>query len=137
MYVSRTYVKICFQLVLTGYEITKYDKSQPSAIWASILKQISHILLVSYSAFNPLAYCGELMYNQLLVKLCCRKSIVNANLLHSEIQLQTMASGTLVGNDPLSQQLKDLDAQSRLLTGLQPQIGSTEEQSLLSQEVKS
>ena len=76
------------------------------------------------------------MYNQLLVKLCCRKSIVNSNLLHSEIQLQTMASGTLVGNDPLSQQLKDLDAQSRLLTGLQPQIESTEEQSLLSQEVK-
>ena len=62
-------MKICFQIVLTGYEITKYDKSEPSAKWASILKQISHILLVSYSALNPLAYCGELMYNQLFVKI--------------------------------------------------------------------
>ena len=80
------------------------------------------------------------MYNQLFVKICCRKSIVNnANLLHSEIQLQTMQNGTLVGSDPLSQQLKELDAQSRLLTGLQPQIESTDQQSLLtsqSQEVE-
>ena len=134
MYVPRTYEKICFQIVLTGYEITKYDKSQPSATWASILKHISHILLVSYSALNPLAYCGELIYNQLLVKLCCRRSNVNLTL-HSEIQLQTMQGGTLVGTDSLTQQLKDLDAQSRLLTGLQPQIRSTDQQRLFNQEV--
>ena len=130
------YVKIYFQIVLTGYEITKYDKSQPSALWASILKHISHILLVSYSALNPLAYCGELIYSQLLLKLCCRKSNINP-ALHSEIQLQTIqGGGTLVGNDSLSQQLKDLDAQSRLLTGIQPQIRSTDQRRLHSQDVE-
>ena len=46
-----------------------------------------------------------------------------------------MQGGTLVGTDSLTQQLKDLDAQSRLLTGLQPQIRSTDLQRLSNQEV--
>ena len=53
------------QIILTGYEITIRTNVKPFPIWARILKQISHILLVVYSALNPLAYCGELIFNQL------------------------------------------------------------------------
>ena len=77
------------QIVLTGYEITNYENPDQSATWARILKQVSHILLVCYSALNPIAYCGELIYITMVSKLCCKKSATNDNLFLSERHLKT------------------------------------------------
>ena len=86
-------VTICFsfklQIVLTGYEITNYENPNQSATWARILKQVSHILLVCYSALNPIAYCGELMYNTMVLKSCCKKSVPDGTLFLSERHLKT------------------------------------------------
>lgn len=32
------------------------------AAWAKVLKELSQVLLVAYSALNPMAYCGDLVY---------------------------------------------------------------------------
>ena len=34
-----------------------------------MLKEVSHLLLISYSALNPLAYCGELIWKHLVMKM--------------------------------------------------------------------
>ena len=82
------------QIVLTGYEITNYENPKRSATWARILKQISHILLVCYSALNPIAYCGELIYNTMVLKLCCKKTATDrGTYFHSEAQMKTTNQG--------------------------------------------
>lgn len=48
------------------------------ATWAKVLKEFSQVLLVCYSAFNPLAYCGDLVYRSTvkrLINCCCRKQL--------------------------------------------------------------
>ena len=51
---SNTYCSF-FQLFLTGYELFSSNHSP-------IANEFNNILLVSYSAFNPFAYCGELIF---------------------------------------------------------------------------
>ena len=47
---------------------------------------------------------------------CCRKEL-------SEIELMESAGITVRGIDSIEQQLKDLDPQSRILSGLRPEPG--------------
>ena len=42
--------------------MTKWPK------WTLLTREISQLLLVSYSALNPLAYCGDLVFRYLLGK---------------------------------------------------------------------
>ena len=99
--------------------------------WARILKEVSHVLLVAYSALNPIAYCGELAYQFLyknVVDKCCFKLFpscvkccapVGTTESHpSELEMMKSVGITLYGPDPLQQQLDQLDNQSRLLSGL-------------------
>jgi len=114
---------------LTGYEITNDTGSLSRwATWAIVLKEVSHVLLVSYSAFNPLAYCGGLLlrttklYWKKFISRCsefldsygiqlglCRTS----HACISEIEMMKSVGITLNGADPIHQQLQELDAQSR------------------------
>ena len=57
------------QVLLTGYEITTSSQQSEWSNWALVLKEVSHLLLISYSALNPLAYCGELIWKHLVIKL--------------------------------------------------------------------
>ena len=117
-------------MIITAYEIfmEKYEQHL-WASWVRILKQISQILLVAYSALNPIAYCGELVYqgyHQILKKYSCCKipdclrcykdEVVPSH--QSELDMMKSVGITLNGADPLQQQLKELDIQSRILSGL-------------------
>lgn len=103
--------------------------------WARVLKELSHVLLVSYSALNPLAYCGELLLRegkkacrrigQLFVGCLSRcgchiKTTSNSRYCQSEFEMMKSIGITLNGADPIPQQLQELDAQSRILSGLPP-----------------
>lgn len=52
--------------MLTLYEVSMHGEEGWSmarwATWARLLKEVSQVLLVTYSAFNPVAYCRELFY---------------------------------------------------------------------------
>ena len=117
-------------MVITIYEIFE-EKYEPHlwASWVRILKQVSQVLLVAYSALNPVAYCGELVYQQyhkILKKwgyntipscLTCYKDQENPSP-QSELDVMKSVGITLNGADPLQQQLQELDIQSRILSGL-------------------
>ncbi len=53
------------QVVVTVYEVS-YHRHEGGRIdnwsdWARVTKELSHVLLIAYSAFNPVAYCGDLI----------------------------------------------------------------------------
>ena len=54
------------QVVLTVYEVSFHSREGGGTSrwsdWARVLKEVSQVLLVAYSAFNPLAYCGDLVF---------------------------------------------------------------------------
>ena len=90
---------------------------------------------MSYSALNPLAYCGELLLRAgrkvfrrigqtgragLTCLGCNFKSDSNSRFCQSEFEMMKSVGITLNGADPIPQQLQELDAQSRILSGLPP-----------------
>ena len=95
------------KVILTGYEITYYGTEQPAATWAVVLKETSHILLVCYSAFNPIAYCGDLVIRQIRAS-CCPSSDTNGNVNNGSEAVQMKTYGVV-------STVQDLDVQSRLL----------------------
>ena len=92
---------------------------------------MSQVLLVAYSALNPVAYCGELviqlccpkflransLYKLILKYCCCREPQTGASQ-QSELDMMKSVGITLNGADPIQQQLEELDVQSRILSGL-------------------
>ena len=60
---------VLLKVILTGYEIATFEEPGKAAVWAIVMKEISHILLVCYSAFNPIACCGELLCRSILLPL--------------------------------------------------------------------
>ena len=130
-----------FQVIITGYEILSDRANVGGSLdgwstWARVLKELSHVLLVSYSALNPLAYCGELLLRtgrkvfrrfwQTMTGCfscfdsCCNKTPSTSRYCHSEFEMMKSIGITLNGADPIPQQLQELDAQSRILSGLPP-----------------
>ena len=130
----------CFQVIITCYEIFSDGASVGGSLdgwstWARVLKELSHVLLVSYSALNPLAYCGELLLRAgrkafrrigqtsrdfLSCMGCQLKTNSNSRFCQSEFEMMKSVGITLNGADPIPQQLQELDAQSRILSGLPP-----------------
>ena len=128
------------QVIITGYEILSDGASVGGGLegwstWARVLKELSHVLLVSYSALNPLAYCGELLLRagrKVFRRLgqaasgrfsrlgCPFKTTSNSRYCQSEFEMMKSIGITLNGADPIPQQLQELDAQSRILSGLPP-----------------
>ena len=53
-------------MILTVYEVSHHGRDGGNdsgwSYWAKLLKEFSHILLVCYSALNPIAYAGDLVY---------------------------------------------------------------------------
>ena len=114
-----------------AYEIFTGKQQHQWAPWVRILKMVSQILLVAYSALNPVAYCGELVY-----QLCCTKCLKKLGRIaipsvfkccdckeqdqsqQSELDMMKSVGITLSGADPIQQQLQELDMQSRILSGL-------------------
>ena len=125
-------------MIITGYEILSDGASVGGSLdgwstWARVLKELSHVLLVSYSALNPLAYCGELLLRAgkkisrrigqtsrtcLSCFGCHLKTNSNSRFCQSEFEMMKSVGITLNGADPIPQQLQELDAQSRILSGL-------------------
>ena len=91
------------------------------ATWALVTKDLSHVLLVAYAALNPIAYCGGPLLSvvrkglQNIVNFCRRTETISTK---SELEMMKSVGITLNGADPMEQQLRDLDAQSRILTGI-------------------
>ena len=92
---------------------------------------MSQVLLVAYSALNPLAYCGELVIqlcwpkclkanslHRVVLKYCCCREPQTGTSQQSELDMMKSVGITLNGADPIQQQLEDLDMQSRILSGL-------------------
>ena len=54
------------QVVVTVYEVICHGREGGRVVrwaaWAKVLKELSQVLLVAYSALNPIAYCGDLVY---------------------------------------------------------------------------
>ena len=83
-------------------------------------KELSHVLLVAYAALNPLAYCGGPLMPAIhkfwaKVTQYCRSDQISTK---SELEMMRSVGITLNGADPMEQQLRELDAQSRILTGI-------------------
>ena len=82
------------KVILTGYEIANFDLPESSAaLWAQVMKETSHILLVCYSAFNPLACCGELLFKSLIVpifNLCGHCSLKKTYVESELIQMKSI-----------------------------------------------
>ena len=63
------------KVFLTGYELmfmgekNEFMHSWPS--WFKAMNEISTFLLVTYSALNPFAYCGKLIFTE-MAKFCDR-----------------------------------------------------------------
>ena len=92
-------------------------------VWAKIFNELNNVLLASYSALNPLAYCGELIFktSSKTFKGCFaqKKTPQKRNgVLNSEYSAMKSVGITLGGPDPLVIQLEELDEQSRLMCGL-------------------
>ena len=102
---------------MTAYEIATYgDSHELTATWVIVLKDVSHVLLVSYSALNPLAYCGELLWSMVKNKICrCPCKCTEASNVHSEVVQMKSIGYTATCNNT-----SDLDAQSRILSGIGP-----------------
>ena len=53
-------------MVVTVYEVICHGREGGRVVrwaaWAKVLKELSQVLLVAYSALNPIAYCGDLVY---------------------------------------------------------------------------
>lgn len=134
------FISFSLQVIITGYEILSDGASLGGSLdgwstWARVLKELSHVLLVSYSALNPLAYCGELLLRagkklfrrigqtgraSLTCMGCPLKTNSNSRFCQSEFEMMKSVGITLNGADPIPQQLQELDAQSRILSGLPP-----------------
>ena len=88
------------------------------------------MLLMLYSALNPLAYCGGLIFkiiNQgvtFFIKKFRKNPIQRNGVVISEYGAMRSYGITLSGPDPLRIQLQELDAQSRIMMGLGQQIVS-------------
>ena len=98
---SRSFSDVYFQVILTGYEITVSSDLMIWSTWALILKEISHLLLIAYSAFNPLAYCGELIWKHLVLRfwnalLCKRNSLPNLNTEGNVTRLRNSGWGPII-----------------------------------------
>ena len=96
--VFQSFNVVYFQVILTGYEITVSSDLMIWSTWALILKEISHLLLIAYSAFNPLAYCGELIWKHLVLRfwnalLCKRNSLPNLNTEGNVTRLRNLGWG--------------------------------------------
>ena len=64
---------LIFQVALTGYELIAGSMAE-WPVTLLVANEFNNILLVFYSACNPLAYCGELIYKKLCLDcLCCCK----------------------------------------------------------------
>ena len=126
-----TTMLLILQIIITAYEIAADNPNLDIwTPWARILKEVSHVLLVAYSALNPIAYCGELIYHfsyHNITKKCCFKIIPACAKCckepekisdQSELDMMKSVGITLNGADPILQQLKELDIQSRILSGL-------------------
>lgn len=111
-------------MILTVYEVVCHRHEGGSmanwAIWARVTKELSQVLLVLYSALNPLAYCGDLVLKNTFKKIikecgccCCKKEL-------SDIEIMESYGITVRGIDSIEKQLEDLDPQSRILSGLKP-----------------
>ena len=112
-----------FQIALTCLELFgSYGKSMNAwPGWGIIFNELNNLLLVSYSALNPLAYCGELVFKTLTRYFKRSNKIPQKRngVIISEYERDMKSLGiTLNGPDPLGQQLEELDAQSRLMCGL-------------------
>ena len=126
-------------MILTGYEIANFDLPESSAaLWAQVMKETSHILLVCYSAFNPLACCGELLFKSLIVPIfnLCGHCSLKKTYVESELIQMKSIGVTVNGSACIDQvffkmqqiysifyhciffQLEEIDPQSKLLTGL-------------------
>ena len=90
-------------------------------VWAKFFNELNNILLVSYSALNPLAYCGELVFKTICHYFKRSNQIPqqrNGIIISNEYGDMKSIGITLNGPDPLEKQLEELDAQSRLMCGL-------------------
>jgi len=65
----------CPKVIIIAYEIISQNPQHLWATWVRILKRVSQVLLVAYSALNPVAYCGELV-----IQLCCPKFLRSNSL---------------------------------------------------------
>ena len=90
------------------------------ATWARVARELNQVLLVGYAALNPIAYCGGPLIpfvNNAVTKIkqFCRGEPISTK---SELEMMKSVGITLNGADPMEQQLRELDAQSRILTGI-------------------
>ena len=95
-------------MILTGYEIANLDRPPTfqDGIWAQVLKEISHILLVCYSAFNPIACCGELLLKSLIVPIfnLCGHCFLKKTYVESEM-IQMKSIGVTVNRSAINDQV--------------------------------
>ena len=113
------------QVIVTVYEIVYHTEtfggaSDNWATWARVARELNQVLLVGYAALNPIAYCGGPLIpfvNTAVMKMtqCCRGESISTK---SELEMMKSVGITLNGADPMEQQLRELDAQSRILTGI-------------------
>ena len=123
MYLTYLFSNILFQIALTCLELfSDYGKSMSKwPVWAKFFNELNNILLVSYSALNPLAYCGELVFKTICHYFKRSNQIPqqrNGIIISNEYGDMKSIGITLNGPDPLEKQLEELDAQSRLMCGL-------------------
>ena len=105
----------CLELfVSNSHVITEWP------LWGKVLNDLSNVLLVIYSALNPLAYCGGLIFKTIrcLFRRGSSSPQQRNGIFNSEYGAMKSIGITLNGPDPLNQQLQELDAQSRLMCGL-------------------
>ena len=119
------------QVVVTVYEVICHGREGGRVVrwaaWAKVLKELSQVLLVAYSALNPIAYCGDLVYRlawglwiprapsiakssclfrktiHRLIRTCCGR-----NKGPSEIEVMETLGITVMGEGSLGQQLQEL-----------------------------
>lgn len=133
-----------------AYHRHEGGRLQNWAIWARVLKELSQVLLVAYSAFNPVAYCGDLVmrgalkavlpkaiFNKVYPKrktcfccFCCCCCCFGAEKEQSELERMESAGITMGGCGSVEKQLEDLDPQSRILSGLKPKMSSGKSESV-------
>lgn len=98
-------------MILTGYEIANLDRPAifQDGIWAQVLKEISHILLVCYSAFNPIACCGELLLKSLIVPIfnLCGQCSLKKTYVESEM-IQMKSIGVTVNRSAINDQVIEI-----------------------------
>lgn len=97
------------------------NETPPPAI--EVLTELNHVFLVAYSALNSIAYCGDLVLKKCFRSLFGRCLAPCRSMSGSNIEVMESYRPSLLGGDPMEDQLRDLDPQSRILSGLSPNTG--------------